>query len=502
MAVAELPGDGRWVIKDQLQQSVSLGRDTFTFGEIKFATIESCVRVLKRFRRVLREDWGISSAGAIRAVATSAVREAANREQFINRVRVATGIQVRAIEGAEVNRLTFLAVAPLLDSVAELRHDNLLLIEVGGGNTEVMGLFDGRVDFAQTHRLGAFRVREMLEGYREPALRLEDFLENEISGTVRNIKDGLVEGSPVRILALGGECRFAAGKLLPGWDGQSLAEVPVDELAELARYVLGRPIEELVAHFHMPLPEAETLAPALLAYARLAQELGVEVIHVGTQTLRTGLFAELAGGGSWSDSFVQQMIHSARELGRKYHYDEEHAAQTTAYAQQLLDLMQDEHRLAPKYKTLLTIAGTLHDIGMYVSNRSHHKHTKYLIESSEIFGLGDTDLIVTALVARYHRRAAPKPTHADYVALPPDLRLAVIQLAAILRLSDALDTNHDQRLGDVEFILEEDTLLIRTNYQGSLAIERLALEMKSDMFAEVFGRRVILQAVRTGMATT
>jgi exopolyphosphatase/guanosine-5'-triphosphate,3'-diphosphate pyrophosphatase len=137
---------------------------------------------------------------------------------------------------------------------------------------------------------------------------------------------------------------------------------------------------------------------------------------------------------------------------------------------------------------------------MYISNGSHHKHTRYLIQNSEIFGLGDRDLLVTSLVARYHRRATPKPTHSDFMSLPPDMRLAVIQLAAVLRIADALDTSHEQRLGDVTFDLEDDTLVIATHYQGSLAVEKMALDAKGVMFAEVFGRRPVLVTVKPGAA--
>ncbi len=495
MAVAQFEAEGGFKVLDTLQQSVSIGRDTFTSGCIRHETVEACVQVLRHFQSVLAE-YGVRGRKSIRAVATSAVREASNRDEFVDRILIATGIQVEPIEGVEVNRLTFLAVQPLFARMPELRADNLLLIEVGGGNTEILCLTDGQVNFAQTHRLGAFRVREMLEDYRDQALRLEDLLETEISGPVRSIRENLRADRPVRFLILGGEGRFAARWLLPNWDRRSVARITTDGLAQVAEAMLAQRIDELVRNYHLPFPEAETLGPALLAHVRLARQLGVQEIFVGVQNLRDGMFAEMGGGSAWHGDFVAQILHSAKALGRRYHYDRAHADRVTAYAVSLFDLLKAEHRLAARHQTILTVAALLHDIGTYISNRSHHKHSQYLIENSDVFGLSRSDLKLAALVARYHRRSTPKSTHADYPYLSRQGKLAVNKLAAILRLADALDRSHDQRLGEVRFELTAATLVVRTTYRGSLAIEKVALENKCELFTAVYGRTVVLQAAR------
>ncbi|MDT8390836.1 MAG: HD domain-containing protein [Lentisphaeria bacterium] len=487
MAVAEIYPDKTWVIKDRLQQSLSLGRDTFTGGKIKFSTIETCVEVLRRFQKSLQENWAVTSTKAIRAVATSAVREAENREQFINRVKIATGIKVDIIDGAEVNRLTFLAVRPLIEKDKHLAKDYLLLLEVGGGNTEVMGLRDGQVDFAQTHRFGSFRVRETLEQYQEPGIQLEEVITQALSGTVRSIRECLIPGTPVRVLALGAEARFAAERLCRNWDGVSAAKLAVPRVAELAAKVLASPVEELVSRHHIALPEAETLGPTLLALVHLAGQLNLSTLYVGNQNLRGGLLAEFVGEEVWSDIFISHIIHSAKEVGRKYHYDKKHSKCVTAYVTQLFDALRQAHQLSQKDRTILEVAAILHDIGTFVSNRSHHKHSKYLMINSEIFGLNDTDLSMAGLIARYHRGADPKPTHSDYTRLPAKSRLVLIQLAAMLRLVEALDSSHEQRLGDLAFSLDAKTLVITTRYRGSLSSERATLETKGKMFTTVFG---------------
>ena len=167
MAIAEIGPEGDIRRLETLSQAVNLGKDTFTTGEIRKSTIEDCVRVLRSYQRVLRE-FQIESPSQIRVVATSAVREANNRLAFLDRIYVATGIEVEPIDEAEVNRITYLGIQPLLKAEEQLASAQTIVIEVGGGNTEVLIIRDDDVLFAHTYRLGSLRLRETLESYRAP----------------------------------------------------------------------------------------------------------------------------------------------------------------------------------------------------------------------------------------------------------------------------------------------------------------------------------------------
>src|SRR6187549_1634329 len=137
MAVAEIDEAGNVKTLEKLQQAVSLGKDTFTQGQIRKQTIEECVRVLKSYRRVLAE-YQITRPDQIRVVATSAVREASNRLAFIDRIFIATGLQVEPLDEAEVSRVTYLGIQPFLDSEPALKVGRTLVVEVGGGSTELL----------------------------------------------------------------------------------------------------------------------------------------------------------------------------------------------------------------------------------------------------------------------------------------------------------------------------------------------------------------------------
>src|SRR5437762_4428582 len=170
MAVAEISATGQVRQLETLAQAVNLGKDAFIRGAISKATIEECVRVLKSYRRVLKE-YQIENPAQVRVVATSAVREATNRLAFIDRIYIATGFQVEPLDEAEVIRITFLGVQPFLLSDPTLAQGRALVTEVGGGSTELLVVKGGDVVYSHTYRLGSLRLRETLEALRAPTLK-------------------------------------------------------------------------------------------------------------------------------------------------------------------------------------------------------------------------------------------------------------------------------------------------------------------------------------------
>jgi exopolyphosphatase / guanosine-5'-triphosphate,3'-diphosphate pyrophosphatase len=488
MAIAQISGDGTVKALESLQQAVSLGKDTFTTGAIQRETIEECANVLRSFRRVL-EQYQITEDGQIRAVATSAVREASNREAFLDRIYIATGISVEVINEAD----TYLAVRDLLLSDPAFRDGETLVIEVGGGNTEALLLKRGQVAYSHSYHLGSLRLREMLEDYGAPVFRLPEIMEIHIDRAVKQIQQRLsLEGSP-NLLALGGDVRLAVSRLVPDWDNRPLVKLPVSKLSRFASQVVRLSVDELVRRYHLTFPDAETLGPALLIYTRLAQALRLKHLLVSTATLRDGLMFEMAYQGSWSEEFDQQVIYSALQIGWKYDFDQRHAEHVAQSCRTLFAALARQHRLSPRFERILTISALLHDIGLFISNRSHHKHSMYLIMNSDLFGLGARDLQMVALVARYHRRAFPRPTHDNYVALDRESRVAVLKMAAILRVADALDAGHNQHVRNVKAAVESEGLIISAADSGEVTLEKHALQYKGQMFEQVFGMQVRLR---------
>jgi exopolyphosphatase/guanosine-5'-triphosphate,3'-diphosphate pyrophosphatase len=156
--------------------------------------------------------------------------------------------------------------------------------------------------------------------------------------------------------------------------------------------------------------------------------------------------------------------------------------------------LQEEHGLGRRERRLLQVAALLHDVGMFISNQSHHKHSEYIIRNSEIFGLRPEERNLVATIARYHRRALPKPTHPAYTTLSRKDRAVVSKVAAILRVADGLDRGHSRKFQDMEVKIGREDVVLRLLPHDDLTLERLAMRGKADMFEEVFGRKINLQS--------
>jgi exopolyphosphatase/guanosine-5'-triphosphate,3'-diphosphate pyrophosphatase len=497
MALAQVHEDGRFQPLETLHQSVAIGSDTFTRGNISRSTIKDAVKVLSNFSAVLNE-YNIDVRDGVRAVATSAVREARNRDEFLDRVYMATGINVEVIEGTEVNRLTFLGIRALLDANESLRKNRLLVVEVGGGSTELLGLDEGRVSFAHAYRLGSCRLRETMDAMVESGSRRRDVLDEEVDAGVRQFRDVVEKGGKgLTLLFLGGEARLAA-RLLSGKqeDEQALARIKLNELAKLADKVVSMDVEQVVRRYGLLYEDAQALGPALQIYVKMARAFGLRQVYVCGITLRDGLLAEAASGNAWSEDFVHQIVNSARETGRRYQLDQAHADCVTDLSLTLYRALQEEHKLEYRYEVILTVAALLHDVGMFISASSHHKHSQYIIKNSELFGLDRKDIMLTALVARYHRRALPRATHLDYSLLSREERLVVNKLGAILRAADALDRSHTQIIRNVAITIKEDQVVLEIAGEGDFMTEKRALASKGKMFEQVYGRTVVMRTGR------
>lgn len=496
MEIAELTAGGEIHTIEQLYHAVHLGKDAFTLGRIQQPTIEECVTILKNYRRVM-EEYGITSPDQIRAVATSSVREASNRDTFLDRIYIATRINLEIIEETEETRLTFLAVQEILAGQSELQQGDVLVVEVGGGDSELLLVQDGFVTFSNTYRLGSLRMRETLDTRHTPAARVLETFQRHIQLTVDQLQRSVPIGKTPHMIAISGDARFAAQHLSPDWKEQSMARLDARSFSAFARKVAALDADELVRHYRLSYQEADTVGPALLGYAEIAKVFGVEKIIVPKSSLRHGLLREAIGFGGWSSALESQVIHSAIALGHKYGFDERHGTQVADLSVRLFRELQRDHQLGPRHERILHIAALIHEVGLFINSRSHHKHSMYIILNSDLFGLSRRDMQLIALVARYHRRATPQPYHLGYANLDRDDRMIVSKLSAILRVADALDRNHMQQVREISFARGHGEITLYVHDVQDLTLERVAMKEKGNMFEEVYGMKLNLE-VATG----
>ncbi|MCA9065220.1 MAG: exopolyphosphatase, partial [Planctomycetaceae bacterium] len=481
----------------QLVRGVALGKDTFTLREIQRRTLQQCIKVLKSYRRKLNE-YQLTDPHRIRVVATSAVREAVNRLDVLDRIYIATGFAVQLIDDAEIARVTYLGIRPLLQNRQELANALTVVAEVGGGNTEILVMNGKDILHSQPYRLGSLRLQQMLMQLQTARNRMASVMLGQIDRTLEPLLDAIPQGREVEFVALGGDMRFAARTLDRELEAGQLTGIPLSELEDLTRRLMNLTVDGLVRKYHLELSDAETLIPALAANVRAAQLLGCRQIHVTEFNLRDALLQGMLRTSDWSADFCEQILNSALDLARRYQVDMAHATHVARLALQLFQGLQGLHKMDVRCETLLQAAAILHETGLFVARSSYHKHSFYIIHNSELFGLNSLDHLLVAMIARYHRRAAPKPSHEAFARLDRDSRVIVSRLAGLLRVAVALDHSAGQRIRDIDCQVEDNRLIITVrNPAGDLSMERIDLRQQSGLFEDTFGLSVLLrEAVR------
>jgi exopolyphosphatase/guanosine-5'-triphosphate,3'-diphosphate pyrophosphatase len=492
MVIAQILPSGELEILERLWRAVRLGQDTFRTGRLRAETMRTAISILRDYRSLLN-TYG---AGRIRAVATTALREASNGDTFVDRILMATGLEVSVISVAEEGRLVVSAVRQIAgDSL--LKQGDVLVVEVSGGGTVMNLLHDGQITASQNMPIGSVRMQESLSTSTLTADRAARLIRQQVAGSISTFKDMLPLRNVQNLIVVGGDARWAAAQLGRAPDDTGLRGVTKEALDGWLSARQNCAAEELARTYGLPFIDAETIVPALLVYQALLKATAVKEMIVAGVSMRDGILRDMMTDttGRRADSLYREVLQSARAIGQKYHTDAAHAEHTRLLAAHLFDELAAEHRLGAHHRLLLEVAALLHEIGAFVSSRARHKHSCYLIMNSDILGLNQDELVMVANIARYHRRSRPEPSHMEYMSMSREQRMIVSKLAAILRIADALDVSRTQQIKDFKCRIGNNGLTLTLEGNPDLIMERRSLAEKADMFVDIYGLDVHLEAM-------
>jgi exopolyphosphatase/guanosine-5'-triphosphate,3'-diphosphate pyrophosphatase len=482
-------GKARYEVVEERREPVRLGEEVFGgTGYVSTHTAAAAAEAMRSFAR----DFRRLRAERVRAVATSAVREARNRRSLLALLTRESGLPVDVITGAEEARLVTLAVGARIPAMAEGRH---AVLDVGGGSAELIVIVDGEVHRATSFDIGAVRLMEEVgEPHGPHFLRVA----RRVVGSFRApVREFLGPRSLGLFAATGGNIETVAA-IVGRRTGASpgVHAVALEDLERLVREMARLAPPQRMRRWDLKADRADVILPAALVYAAFAAEAGARRILVPHTGLRDSVALDLLLGSDrrdYRERLEKERVASALALGRKYHFHEDHARQTARLALRVFDRTARLEGLGPEDRDLLAIAALLHDIGIVVSPIKHHKHTAYLVRESELAGITPEEQEIVAQVARYHRRGLPRNSHPEYAALPAKDRRRVALLAGILRLADALDRDRAHPLEDVDVLLRDGKVHLRLRGTGDRLLEVWAAERKKDLFEKEFRREVVVR---------
>ncbi len=485
LAIGRFDKGGGLTVVATRRAPVRLGAEVFRTGKLSSARIEEGVAAFMEFEAILRQ-FKVRHA---RAVATSALRDAKNSAQFIDRVYRATGIKVEVISGDEEARLILGAV----EAAVPLRSGTSLLIDIGGGSVELSLVNRGALIFSDSVNMGTVRLLEMVRGRKHSEALLNRLLK-QYAGRIRDqITRTKKIRTVTRLIGTGGNID-TLGDLRKQVLGKKNARV-IDrgELMRLLKMLQGMTLVERIEKWKLRPDRADVIMPAIALLLGILNETKVKTLMIPKTGLRDGVLYDLYAQSSSSpltpsiQRNLKQIRSYALELGRRYSFDESHAHHAVRLSLQIFDQTRSLHQLGAEERALLEVAALLHDIGYFINTNDHHKHSAYIIRGSHFVGLSEHQRELVALIARYHRGSLPSAREEEWGVLSKTEQRAVSVLAAIIRLVEELDREHLRRISKVVVRKRAGGLRIVLPARSKLLVERLGAEARKEALEECLG---------------
>jgi exopolyphosphatase/guanosine-5'-triphosphate,3'-diphosphate pyrophosphatase len=494
LVVARLLDNGFEVVARE-KETVRLGHGGGDMKELSADAIDRGISVLRRMQRV-----AASHNAPVRAVATSAVREAHNSEVFLTRARRDAKIDIEVISGLEEARLIHLGVLQAVPAFEQ----RLILVDIGGGSTEVLVGEHGETLAARSFKLGSVRLTDrFFAGGTTKDKTVSDcrsYIRSILATFEREVEDF---GFDIAI-ASSGTAETIARIIHASRDDTDLHtfnrfEFTVNELQSVAESLAKkRTSDDRRSTPGLDPTRADIIVAGALVLEGVADIFGIKSFVYSEAALREGVLldtiARLQGGALHHLRDVSR--RSIRVLAERCDDDLNHSAHVATLALQLFDGTESLHGLPADAREYLEAGALLANVGLVISHSKHHIHSYYVIRNSELTGLTDTEIEIIAQIARYHRKSAPKASHAEFGRLSPDDQRLVKILSGILRVAIGLDRSHDGRVRSLMADVRKDRVVIEAlGKRGKeISLELYTANERRDLLEEMLDQRVDILA--------
>ena len=494
LVVVDAAASDSFAVLSREREVVRLGHETLMKGHLGRGAILRATDCIRRLRSIAEAR----GAERIVATATAAVREANNAANFIKAVEHKTGIKVEVLSGIEEARLIGLAASQSCSS----KNLSSLNIDIGGGSTEISIFREGVPVTLLSIKLGAVGLTERFLNSDPPSAKQIDNLQSEISAALerpaRELRDSRWDsatGTSGTILALGNALRARTTNTHQVQPAEAV--IDVRELAQFNKALASMTIAERRNSARLTGQRAEIIVAGGFVLEGTMRALGVKTLTTCEWALREGVIIDRlrdweAQSRPPMPDIADQKLRGVHAVGRRFGYEEAHAHQVARLAETIFDALAPTAGLTRHQRLLLSAAALLHDVGYHIAHESHHKHSFYLIENSELTGFSESERAVIANVARYHKGSMPKHQHPHYAVLSVADRLTVSRLAGMLRIADALDRRHDSRVKDVFCKRVRDVVHIEATSNLECEHELTEAERRLTLFENTFDCKVKL----------
>jgi len=471
--------------------SLRLGESVFLRHRFSEDIFKKGVKAFRHFKEVM-DEFGVTR---YRAVATSASREARNRDAFVRHIKQKAGIALQVISGAEESRLGREAAIAALGPESPPR----CIADLGGGSLEINILRDHAVEQSAQLPVGTVRLMTTLNipgvirpGQEEQVRRyVRALLESRLPSRP-NLADSIA-------VALGGNAETLM-TVAPGPREHGVPTLQLSLLRERLDDILRRDVRERMKAYAVRRDRADVMGIAAITFVALGRYLNLRTLSIPGVGIREGLLQEIAREAFSRkephryNAAARQLLVGTRSFARRLEYDQRHAEHVRELSIQLFDELQPVHHLPAESRVLLEAGALLHDTGHMISHRGHHKHGEYLALNGDIPGLERPNRAMVAALVRYHnRKSEPAGHHVAYSSLNNNDKRVARRLAAILRIAEALDHSHRQRVTNVDAAFQRGAVGVQISARGDAAEDLRDANRSAGLFEKEFHVRVFFR---------
>jgi exopolyphosphatase/guanosine-5'-triphosphate,3'-diphosphate pyrophosphatase len=429
------------------------------------------------------------------------VREATNASEFLCRARDEAGVDIEVISGVEEARLIQLGVL----QAVPVYDQRMLLVDIGGGSTELLLGERGETIAARSLKVGAVRWTDRFFPGGTVTPRAARACRDQTRDLLSHFEHEVADyGFDVAVASSG--TAEAIARMVHAAAGTDVVPLRTYNCFEFTTRELSGVVAELLRHRTpggrarvpgLEASRADIIVAGALILETVATTFGVEQFTFSEAALRDGVLLDTMS--RWSGNRLGPLHHlrdvsmrSIRQLAERCDDDPTHSAHVAGLAISLFDGLAPLHGLDATAREYLEAGALLANVGLVVAHSKHHLHAYYVIRNSELAGLTDAEIEVIAQIARYHRKSAPKPSHPEFSALPPADQDLVRALAAMLRVAIGLDRSHQARVRDVrtEVGAKRVVLHVESADHADTSLELHAANERKELLEAVLGRRV------------
>jgi exopolyphosphatase / guanosine-5'-triphosphate,3'-diphosphate pyrophosphatase len=470
----------------------------FQTGQVSMEAMDFLCATLSQMAVIYR---GMEIHG-IRAVATAAIRDAGNQQEFLRKVSAAAGTPVEVISGQEEARLIHLGVQCRWPHPRQ----RVLMVDIGGGSAELILSDDGRIIVSASKQLGALRLTELFlksDPPKESELkRMEEYIEERIAPAIRRMGSLPID----RVIATSATASavVCAVNAIPRQrrDQSDKVRASTAKIRSLYADLCARGLDGRRTITGIGPRRAEIIIPGAAVLLSVLKGLALPSLYYSAAGVRDGIIADLAARTS-SRSITEmgpEQREVVEEMATRYGVSLRHVKKVARIANDLFVALESLHQLPHNCGRLLEAAAHLHDIGHFVSDTRHHKHSYYLVLNSDMPGFTEQEREVIANLCRYHRKSMPVAEHPNWQPLDAESRRAVTLLAPLLRIADNLDRSRGQRVKSIDCVVRTNDVVLRMHSNQDVDLDAWAAERAGEFFRQVYNRPIILVRARVSGA--